>query len=220
MGFSKRAQSFISTPVHLLGTSAGQPSRKLWNWSFTLRVEQHKKIQGDKILTLFYFNQSCNIFEALLLETVSRMAIGRDISSLLRLSFRELENFLRDENHLPSFENLDNLSIEKSFKEVKNSLLVALLIKEMKKNENNPALSKAWGQLNLVEKNLKMDAFILLLNNLFPQGKQLQLALATSDEISIVMNDFPLEALLIEELAHELFGELEEISSFKVVAVQ
>jgi hypothetical protein len=218
--FSKRAQDFLSTPRHSGSFNTNESSGKKWFWDFAFEKIQQDDFQSDKILTLFYFNNSASILELLFLETLSRMAIGRDISFLQRLSFRELENFLRDENHLPVFDILVTIAPEESFKVVKNSLLVTLLKKEIEKKEGTKSPIKAWNQLTLVEKNQAGRAFVERINNLISQAKPLQLALASNEEMAIVMNDFPVSAEVIEGLARESIGCTEEISSLKVIAVQ
>ncbi|MBC7540831.1 MAG: hypothetical protein H7281_18565 [Bacteriovorax sp.] len=218
--FSKRAQDFLSTPRHSGTSNTNESSDNKWFWDFSVEKIQQNEFQSDKILTLFYFNNSASILESLFLEALSRMVIGRDITFLHRLSFRELENFLRDENHLPVFDILVTIAPEESFKVVKNSLLVTLLKKEIEKKAGTKSPKKAWNQLTLVEKNQAGRAFIERINNLFLQAKPLQLAFASSEEMAIVMNDFPVSAEVIEGLARESFGYTEEISSLKVIAVQ
>ncbi|MDD4973158.1 MAG: hypothetical protein PHY93_02350 [Bacteriovorax sp.] len=218
--FSKRAQDFLSTPCHALTKVAIESANKKWFWDFTLEKIEQNNFQSDKILTLYYFNKSGSVLDSLFLEALSRMAIGRDIGFLRQLSFRELENFLRDENHLPVFNISGVISPEQSFKVVKNSLLADLLIKEIEKKAGTSTQLKGWIQLTLVEKNQRVRAFIKILNNLFSQAKPLELALAEAGEIAIVMNDFPVGGEVLEVLIHESIGITEEISSLKVVAVQ
>ena len=220
LAWSKRAQQFLANPIQRLAECPEKLSLKKWCWDFTLENLQRGNFQSDSILTLFYFSESPSALEALFLESLSRMCIKRNILSLLKLSFRELENYLRDENHLPSLENLDALSTEACFKQVKNSLLLAIIMKEIKKNYTNDSDSRTWSQLNLLEKNQNGHAFILRLNKLFSLEKPMELAFAGNEEFSVVMYDFPLEISLIQELADGTFGGPVGISSFKVVAVQ
>ena len=116
--FSKRAQDFLSTPRHALAKTERELGNRLWFWDFSLEKIQQNNFKSDKILTLNYFNNSASVLDSLFLETLSRMVIGRDIEFLQRLSFRELENFLRDENHLPVFNNSGAVNPEESFKVV------------------------------------------------------------------------------------------------------
>lgn len=218
--YSKRAQDFLSSPRHLLANNPGEVVHDKWLWSFTLQKNQERDFQNDKILTLFYVNHSSSTLESLFLEALSLMVQGQNIFFLQQLSFRELENFLRDENHLPVFHAFDALSSEESFKAVKISLLSTLIIKEIEKKGEAFGHVKRWDHLTLVEKNQKAQAFIECVNNVFFEAKPLQLALAEKEKIAIVMNDFPIEALVIEQLFHQSFGNTEEISSLKVVAVQ
>lgn len=220
VAWSKRAQQFLANPTHQLAECPDKLSLKKWSWDFTLEGLQQGNFQSDSILTLFYFSESASVLETLFLESLSRMCIKRNISSLLKLSFRELENYLRDENHLPSLENLEALSAEACFKQVKNSLLTAIIMKEIKKNYTYDLDSRTWAQLNLLEKNQSGHTFIFRLNKLFSLVKPMELAFAGNEEFSVVMNDFPLEISLIQELADSTFGGRVGFSSFKVVAVQ
>ena len=218
--FSKRAESILAKPVHALSETAIIPNHQKWIWEFALEERTHKFFQNDKILTLLYFNQHGTRQDLLILETLSQMCIKREIQFLQKLTFRELENFLRDENHLAVFKNSEVDSPEESFKRVKNSLLVAILSSEIKKIEKNGLHLKHWSQLTLVEKNLISRNLVLSLNSLFSEAKPLELALATATEIALVMNEFPIGHEVIEWLARELFGIQEGETSLKVVAVQ
>lgn len=217
---SKRAQEFLSHPVHRSLKSSIDRCPKKWQWSFSLEKWDSNEHQNDKILTLSYFIEEAPICDLLILETLSQMIKGRDVLALNHLSFRELENFLRDENHLPVFENLTGDLPEESFKSVKNSLIVAILKIKLEAKLNPTKKLIKWKELNLVEQNKTCLAYLTLLNNLFNKTNSLELVLASTDEISLILNGFPLSVEVIEELLKEFIDDKQQISSFKVVAVQ
>jgi hypothetical protein len=170
-------------------------------------------------LTIFYAYPFSLEVERLFFEAIARFSIGRNILFLEKLTFRELENYLRDENHLPVFLNFDSFELEDIYKTVKNSLLTALLLLKIKNNNSFHPLSKSWTELSLVEKNQTFKTLVFLLNYLFPQVKELELVLVEKEEVFLNMNDFPLSIGVILELADQLFKISIEKTSFKVVAV-
>lgn len=209
---SNRAQGILSSLNHSLKKCSEKGSEEKWGWEILFK--------DDKFLTLSYFIKSANILESLFLETLTQMALGRDLYFLQQLSFRECENFLRDENHLPVFGDFGIFSPKDTFKLVKNSLILAFLLKEIKENEAEGLYFRGWKILTLVEKNRQANTFIKVLNNHFSRGNLLKLALAETEKIAIFTNGFPIEIEVIEELIHKLSDHAEEISSLKVVAVQ
>lgn len=217
--FSKRAQLFLASPKFQASKAFSDDIHKKWLWEFTL-LKNADDFQSDKILTLFYFNQSGSLLETLFLETLSHMVKGRDIAFLVGLGFREFENFLRDENHLPAFSSVHVVPPEESFLIVKNSLLVEIIKSEISSRVKNADLSSRWSQMSLTEKNLQAKSFILIINDLFKKMKPLELVLAEKEVLSIIKNDFPLGIDVIEELASLFLVNEEKISSLKVVAVQ
>lgn len=218
--FSKRAQDILANPKHALAHGSPLKSHQFWTWEFSLKKMKQNDFQSDKILTLNYLKHDGNILESLFLETISQMVLGRDIYFLLNLQFRELENFLRDENHLPVFDILLPISPEDSFKSVKNSLLATLLKYEIEKIEGAVSQLFGWSHLSLADKNRWSRTFISHLNNLFSRVVPLQLAIAENDKMAIVMNDFPVSTEVLEVLLKLIFNSADENSSFKVVAVQ
>ncbi|MDO9181447.1 MAG: hypothetical protein Q7U04_03520 [Bacteriovorax sp.] len=218
--FSKRAQDIVANPRHVSAIEIKGSETNRWIWDFNLLKNNESDLLSDKILTLFYKCLSQSVLDLLFLETLSRMLLGKDIYFLNRLSFRELENFLRDENHLPVFVNSTNIAPEERFMAVKNSLLFSFLIKEILKNETFKPPIKAWEEMSLVERNRQIISLFQVINKLFSLEKSLQLALAETEVISIIMNQFPIAIEVLEGLIHELFKSTQKISSLKVVAVQ
>ena len=82
---------------------------------------------SDKILTVTYSNPQTEI-ELLFREILARFSKGRLLKQALEINFRELENFLRDENHLPSFTKESTQKLSELLKELKLSLISSALI--------------------------------------------------------------------------------------------
>ena len=217
--FSFRAQEMLNNPKHFINEEG--PSIDEFHWSFFLQESATAPIR-DKILTLHYKYKLVNEYDLLFLEALSRLGEGQTIEAINRLSFRETENFLRDENHQSTFlEESENLA-QMSFKRVKNSLLEAFVKKKMQ--EKLP-LDQAklwnfsnWNDLIFVEKNRKVLAFLSQLNTLFPNEGSLQLLLVEGQEITIKLNDFPLSLEVVELLMNNFFLKTEKKTSLKVVA--
>jgi hypothetical protein len=217
---SKRAQDFLISPLHR-NKNFIDSSQKDILWDSRLEARKDSSFYGDNILTLSYFTQTDNELEKLFLEAVARLATERNIAFLANLSFREVENYLRDENHLPVFEADGAIKPETAYLKIKYSLLCSLVLKRVQGHAlfNKLAL-RPWSELSLVEKNRLVLAGVELLNSLFPKLKKMNLALADDAEISLVMNEFPLASEVIELVFLALFIKQEEKTSLKVVAVQ
>ncbi|MGZ3789752.1 MAG: hypothetical protein ACXVLQ_14580 [Bacteriovorax sp.] len=209
---SKRANEILSSPMHALGTVQGE------DWSFEFTLEEKAEFQNDKILTLKYSNPSSDELRTLFLETLCRMLSQKTIRDLIRLGFREAENYLRDENHLPAFHESEISEAQECFKKAKNTLFASLLFSKIKGKYPDTETKLAWKNLGLVEKNRHVLSIIEELNKLFSADKKLALALAEEKFITLILNDFPLEIGVLEVLFHFLFAEEEGISSFKLVA--
>ncbi len=220
---SIRAQSFLNDPIHLLVEVVAAKSSKFhqnWTWKVERQYKNGIDFLSDKILTLNYTIQNSTETELLFLEALSRLSLEKPISFILNLSYRELENYLRDENHLPVFVDSWTNSSEASFKKVKNSLLMELIQKEIDPKFTIEFKKRSWNKLNLVEKNQQSLSLINALNNVFLPMKSIQLVFARNEEVSIIMNDFQLNLDVIEGLFHLNFLGPSENSSLKVVAVQ
>ena len=212
---SNRAQCLLKSPRHLYKEDGKIEQKEKFTWHFKT-VETNNNFLDDKILTLS-FGESSNILETLFKEAISQMSSGRTVHFLEKLSFRELENFLRDENHLPVFHQTDLLKAQEIAKVVKNSLLSELLEKKIDKKMAPPI---SWNDLSLVQKNLQSRSLIFAINSLFPQVKSIELALAEEDKVSIVMNDFPLSLEVLEGVLESHFLVSLTKTSLKMVAVQ
>jgi hypothetical protein len=72
----------------------------------------------------------------------------------------------------------------------------------------------------LVLKNQKAQKLVFLLNTCFPKGKELDLVLFEEEQMTVILNDFPLDIGRIESITREAFYGLKENSNFLVVALQ
>ncbi len=207
---SKRAREFIAEPKHLVTNSLG--------WSYQLGPI-NKSLYDDKILTLSYSSYSGPEIETLMRETLSRMCVGKSVGFLIKLNFRELENYLRDENHLSVFEADDTFSIEKSYKYIKNSLLALILWDKCKEGELQFLGGGHWKNLGLAEKNRNLKYLIDSINMHFSLAKPLQLVFVEKDCVSVIINDFPMELEILEIVINQFVNFKEEDSSVKLVAV-
>lgn len=210
--FSKRAESLLDNQRH----SKTSFQDETWSWDFTLK--ESESFLGDKILTLMYSNLPTERSDSLFLETISILSIEKNIDFLIRLGFREVENYLRDENHRPAFDAKDEISLEKSFKKVKNSLLSALILNKLKETKDKYRQNISWNDLSFVEKNRRVMAILEDLNLLFPKGKKASLALVENETIFLVKNDLPLDLDTVELILRPLFHIDSGKSSLKVVA--
>jgi hypothetical protein len=209
--FSKRAQklltekAFAQTDVRAL----------IFQWKIEYNCgPQH--FQTDKILTLQYSNPVNDDLTTVLLESVCKLSQGKMLQFLFQLSFREVENFLRDENHIPSFGAELETRGNEVFISVKNALLAEILLTKMNELDFSFDLS-SWKKLSLPMKNkLVMEVFSGLLT-LFPKEKKLELILAEGDTVTVKKNDFPLELAVLETLLNRLAFEKETDSPLKVI---
>lgn len=109
---------------------------------------------SDKILTVSYCSSSTKI-ELLFKEIISRFSRGCSLKQALEINFRELESFLRDENHLPAFPEESFQELSELLIELKISLVTsALYSKNPSFIELSESLLTSWQKFSLVEKNL------------------------------------------------------------------
>ncbi|RPJ72420.1 MAG: hypothetical protein EHM20_13775 [Alphaproteobacteria bacterium] len=217
---SKRAHNLLHSPQYLKEISNGGLPQSSPKWEILTDNSIGNELLSDKILTLFYSHASSSDLDMLLLESISRLVVGRNVQFLEKLSFREVENYLRDENHLSVFDQTIIGQAEATFRVVKNSLLGAIIFKKILDNKPQEGEQKAWEELSFLEKNQTVKTIILKMNSLFPTGKMLELVLVEDDNISLVPNDFPLHLGVVEAVLGSLYIITNQKSSLKVVAVQ
>lgn len=173
---------------------------------------QNAQWQTDRILTLQYSHPSSDSLETLFYESICRVSQQKTLSDLFKLSFREIESFLRDENHLPAFGNEIAGPAQEVFGRLKNALILEILSKKISMPKG-----KTWKELGLAEKNRAVMELFSSLCSLFPKDKNLELVLAESDTVTVKKNDFPLELDALEALLCHQFGAGSADSPLKVI---
>lgn len=166
---------------------------------------------SDKILTVFHSGNREEL-SFLLEDVLCLFAQNKRLPELFKLNVREMESFLRDENHLPA----TDLSFEELEKSLKSSIvsLVACALKSKLTERFSVLLEQfqSWEKLSLVEKNRWAQELFGHLN--------CQLILAESLQITLSEVPAGLEEGHLEELLGELFETGPKLLSMKVVAVQ
>ena len=207
---SKRAENLLSQPQFTLN--------KLKQSSFNWKIEYsggHSQFQTDKILTLQYSHSTEDDLENILLESICRLAQGKTLQFLFTMSYREIESFLRDENHTPAFTGDIEAHAVSVFQQVKKSLLVQILKTKLSLSDSKSRAD--WSTLSLVAKNRDVKNFLTVLGNLFLPAKSLELVLAEDDTVTVKKNEFPLDLEIVEALLGLQFFGNQGTSPLKVV---
>ena len=76
------------------------------------------------------FNEEASFEQKVIIEQLMRFSEVMTYKELIGLDFRELENFLRDQNSKPCISPLDFIKIEKEFIFIKNFLKPVLIFKK------------------------------------------------------------------------------------------
>lgn len=139
---SKRAQRLLDQPEFLLKSL---DSIDNLDRSFLLILDEN-----DKVLTAHHcFAKESSESSYLFAEAFCILARGKVLIELWKLTFREFENFLRDENHQPAFfEHTEEL--EREFSKVKLSFLASGHSQKLRDLQLH---FKDWSSLSLVLKN-------------------------------------------------------------------
>jgi hypothetical protein len=165
---------------------------------------------SDKILTVSHRKYSIDI-DLIFSEAMALFSLNRTISDLWKINYREFENFLRDENHLPAFAE-DATILEEFFVKMKISLIASTINFRQK---TKLALLKNgifnWRNLSLVEKNIWSRDFLEVLGWTFIFCDEGTLTVANSP---LFTTNESLELLLMK-----IFGVGELDFPLKVVAV-
>lgn len=104
---SQRAQTFIKVAKFF---KQGLPG------DFQVSIDEQ-----DKITAVFHGKNS-NDIEFILAEVLAKFSVNKKILEVWKINFREIENFLRDENHLQAFTG-DMDKIESIFIKLKAGLI-------------------------------------------------------------------------------------------------
>lgn len=193
---SQRAQGFIQNPKFFKeGTSSG----------FIVSVDDN-----DSILTVSH-GKSPDDIEFILAEVVAKFSENKKISDVWKINFREVESFLRDENHLPAFGD-DTHEIESVMGGLKVSL-ISFAFKAKLKNDYEWFISqrKNWNRLSLTAQNEWAHALIK------PLGWEL--VFCEGDILTVTSTPAGVVAESLSLLINTILGEEETLLPMKVVAV-
>ncbi len=179
-------------------------------WPNSMQKFNLEMDSGDKILTVFHSGNPADL-EFLLEDVLCLFAKNKRLGDLFKLNIREIENFLRDENHLPA----TDFSHEILESTLKSSIisLVACGIKTKLSARISVLLAEleSWSELSLVEKNRWAQELFGVLS--------CQLILSEGTHITLAEVPAGVEERQLEELLIEIFGEGAKQLSVKVVAV-
>lgn len=152
----------------------------------------------------------------LFLESICRMCESRPVASLFSLSFREVENFLRDENHLSVFSEESVAAARDVFSQVKSSLVQNVLLEKVDL-KTLLGTDRNWNELTLAGKNRTLANLISWLNDRLGKPNALELILAEDTSVTVKNNDFPLDLQVIEGLLNQVFPAQKSLSPLKVI---
>ncbi len=193
---SQRAQGFIKNPKFFkAGTSSG----------FLVTLDDY-----DRILTVSHGKNPEDV-EFILAEVVAKFSENKIIPDVWKINFREIESFLRDENHLPAFtESIQE--IESVLIQVKASL-IGFAVKAKLKNQYEWLISqrKNWNQLSLTAQNEWAQTLIK------PLGWEL--IFCEGDVLTVTNTPAGVDAEALSLLVNAVLSGEEMILPMKVVAV-
>lgn len=209
--FSQRANDLLTE----FRFAESQTPKADFHW----RIEYsggNAQLQSDKILTLKYSSPVQNDIDNIFLESICRLSKDKTLQFLFALTFREIESFLRDENHIPAFDSTIENEAMSALTRVKKSLIVEILLQKL--SLSGPLSgSTDWRKLTLVEKNRAVSSLLKELGQVFPEGKKAELVLAEEDMVTVRKNDFPLDLEILEAILGHIFYSHESISPLKVI---
>ncbi|MBC7429072.1 MAG: hypothetical protein H7336_10700 [Bacteriovorax sp.] len=194
---SKRAKGFYESPQFL-------NSNLLEDFVVTLD-------SSDKILTVFYKDNPGEV-ELIFSEALAIFSQNRTQNDLWKINFREFENFLRDENHLPAF-NESVQDLDDVLTKIKISLIASMLRKRFKADLNSyiDAIYH-WRNLTMTARNIWANDFLAAIG----------WELIFCDEATLTVSRTPAGAAneSLEYLLQKILGCIESGLPMKVVAVQ
>jgi NifU-like protein involved in Fe-S cluster formation len=193
---SKRAQNFLNHPEYYCENS---------NNEFTITFDK-----SGKILTVFHHKNSFEV-ATVFADVLSRFAKNKYISELWKINFREVDSFLRDENHLPAFPEDQNLAEEILLKT--KIILIADATKTLLENKLlllGQQISQ-WEELNLANKNKWAQTLIS------PLGWEL--LLCESDVMTVTNTPAEVTALDLTAVLQGVFKSEGKVLPVKLVAV-
>ena len=166
MTISQRAQIFIDTPKFLLnkvtkqefnGFSPEDIFRVRMSIDDTKLIELYGHVDEEGLLSQLNYQTNLSGIDLGFLDALFHILQGKGRRNLLELTTREVESFMRDENHVPAFTS--ELAPDPKIWQVINTI-----IKEVNKTltpSQNPLLTGTeFEALSLVEKLKAMESLI------------------------------------------------------------
>lgn len=193
---SHRAQEFLLNPgFHKAGLHS----------DFLVTIDGN-----DKILTVFH-GKNTEDADFIIAEVLAKFSENKKILDIWKINFREIESFLRDENHLPAFtENIPELEQILNFNKIS---LVGSAIKAKLGSEADVLFSqrKNWNQLNLAAKNQWAQKLLA------PLGWEL--ILCEEEVLTVTLVPESLDEVGSSQLINTILSGGESLPPMKVVAV-
>lgn len=193
---SHRARSFFAQPQFY---QSGLPA------DFEVVLDGH-----DSILTVRHGRNSQNI-DFLIAEIVAKFSINKKIQDVWKINFREIESFLRDENHLPAFtENISDLGPIVDSTKIS---LIAFALKAQLKHSDESVFSqrKNWNQLTLAAKNRWAQQLLAALG--------WELILCEDNVLTVTGTPVGVDQHALSDLINTILSIEENLLPMKVVAV-
>lgn len=207
----------LSNRSERLLQSASQQTEQLSHYEVKLDM-------SDKFLTLLYPAKSVEHPPELYLvinETICTLMKHKDLNQLSLFSFREAENFLRDENHLPAFGTGTDLEreAESLFIRSKWSFFSAGLMAFAKKHNWKIRETNVPGE-TYANKNADFATLFSLLKKAFTRGEKLHFVLWEDDTLFVKTEDPSWSADELTAFFQAISRAFELGPAIKVVAVQ
>jgi hypothetical protein len=164
----------------------------------------------DKILTVFHGKKAEDV-HFIIAEVLAKFSENKKILDIWKINFREIESFLRDENHLPAFtENIPELEQGLNFNKIS---LVGSAIKAKLGPEADVLFSqrKNWNQLSLAAKNQWAQKLLA------PLGWEL--ILCEEEVLTVTSMPESLDEAGSSQLINTILSGEESLPPMKVVAV-
>ena len=194
--FSARAKKFVESPEYFqVGISSG----------FLVTMDKH-----DRILTVFHGTFQSEL-ELIFAEVLSKFAVNKKIPEIWSIHFREIESFLRDENHLPAFQG-EQKNLEEVLRKLKMLLIVSASMSALSSNCGRYSqLLLNWETLSLADRNAFLGEIIR------PMG--FELVLYFEDVLTVHSLGPHGENSDLESVVLGILGAMGKVLPMKVVAV-
>lgn len=193
---SKRIQNILKTPLFK---------------NINLETEFGLTLDGsDKILTVFHNGKSDEL-ELVLNDVLAIFAKNRSLPDLWKINFREIESFLRDENHIPAFG-----AMAKEAEEVLNLQKITLIAEVINTAAIKDMRTLAgglyhWEKLSLAAKNEWANGFLKIIGS--------ELVFCDSQTLTLTKVQPEVTNRDLEILSQKIFDRFNIILPMKVVAV-